>query len=284
VEARPRRRRVCRARNGGLAMKGSDMHTPENGSPPRRRRRWVLGAALAVTALVTVAVPVAWATDIFADVPTASPHHDDINAVFGARITGGCATGPPALYCPSDPVRRDQMASFLRRGFGRAGSSGTTAGVVLTDTFQSIASRTMTSGGTTGGSGFVVLMGSATFDNASGNIVENNRIEFRLREVETGFTSNVSYTMLHAITDPLPSAIPSDSVMKQWQFSIPTGVTRTYSLDARVAFPSPPDGTVNALNRLMTVMYFPFGPSGTASPLGTAGEPGTPVGQSTPEN
>ena len=31
-------------------------------------------------------------------------------------ITGGCATGP-LRYCPSDPVTRAQMATFIERAF-----------------------------------------------------------------------------------------------------------------------------------------------------------------------
>jgi xanthosine utilization system XapX-like protein len=88
---------------------------------PRTRRRRVLVALLAVAVL---AVPVAWASHDFGDVPTASPHHDDVTAIRQAGITTGC--NPPAntAYCPDQPVRRDQMASFLRRGLGRVGLSG----------------------------------------------------------------------------------------------------------------------------------------------------------------
>ena len=46
----------------------------------------------------------------FADVPDSSPFHDDIIAVATAGITGGCGG---ADFCPTSPVRRDQMAVFL---------------------------------------------------------------------------------------------------------------------------------------------------------------------------
>ena len=46
----------------------------------------------------------------FADVSTSSPFHDDILAIATAGITGGCGGGN---YCPTSPVRRDQMAAFL---------------------------------------------------------------------------------------------------------------------------------------------------------------------------
>jgi hypothetical protein len=48
----------------------------------------------------------------FADVPASSPFHDDIVAIATAGITGGCGG---ANYCPTSPVRRDQMAAFLLR-------------------------------------------------------------------------------------------------------------------------------------------------------------------------
>jgi hypothetical protein len=89
---------------------------------PRRWRTRVL-ASLAVA--VVVAVPAAWASHTFADVPTDNPHHADVTAIRNAGITMGCSPGPPALYCPSDGVRRDQMASFMRRGFGQANQKTT---------------------------------------------------------------------------------------------------------------------------------------------------------------
>lgn len=86
--------------------------------PSRRTVLRSIAVGLGVLAVAgMLAVSVAWATDLFADVPTASPHHDDVNALARAGVTGGCA---PGLYCPGDPVRRDQMASFLRRGLGRS--------------------------------------------------------------------------------------------------------------------------------------------------------------------
>jgi hypothetical protein len=89
---------------------------------PRRRS---LKLALALVAALVVAVPVAWATDRFGDVPAASPHHNDINTIADAGITGGCNPPTNTLYCPGDAVRRDQMATFLTRGLGRIAVSQT---------------------------------------------------------------------------------------------------------------------------------------------------------------
>ena len=52
-------------------------------------------------------------------------HVGDINALAAAGITLGCDTN---RFCPSDPVQRDQMASFLTRAFELA--PATSAGFV----------------------------------------------------------------------------------------------------------------------------------------------------------
>jgi hypothetical protein len=59
--------------------------------------------AIIIVCLVAMAVPAAWASDRFADVPTDNPHHDDINTIARAGVTRGCT---PALYCPGDNVTR----------------------------------------------------------------------------------------------------------------------------------------------------------------------------------
>jgi hypothetical protein len=91
----------------------------------RGRRATTIGIVLG--GVLAIAVPVVLASHQFADVPSASPHHEDISAIRGAGITAGCA---PGLYCPDQFVRRDQMATFLRRGLGRV-ALGT---VILDDT------------------------------------------------------------------------------------------------------------------------------------------------------
>jgi hypothetical protein len=49
-------------------------------------------------------------TGVFDDVPCPSPFANWIEALAGEQITGGCGAG---IYCPANPVRRDQMAVFL---------------------------------------------------------------------------------------------------------------------------------------------------------------------------
>lgn len=57
----------------------------------------------------------------FVDVLPSSPHFGNVNAVAERAITAGCDT-TGQRYCPDQPVRRDQMASYLSRAFDRASS------------------------------------------------------------------------------------------------------------------------------------------------------------------
>ncbi len=54
-------------------------------------------------------------TGVFGDVPCSSTFAPWIEAMAAEGITGGCQLSPP-LYCPANPVRRDQMAVFLLKG------------------------------------------------------------------------------------------------------------------------------------------------------------------------
>jgi hypothetical protein len=248
------------------------MHSPETEGRSRRvrmPRRWWSRLLLGGIVLAALLAPAAWANHQFSDVPTASPHHADISAIASVGITGGCA---PGLYCPTQAVQRDQMASFIRRGLPRTGSSGTTADVTLTGSFADIAQDSITTGGSAGGgSGFVVLLGSFTIHGDVGTLPASSRIEYKFVHDNTGFESNVS----EASVDPSSVSNPSASAMKQWVFTVPTGSTQTFSLQARVA--SAGGGTISARSRLITLLYIPFGPSGTSSPTGTQGTPTGPA-------
>jgi uncharacterized delta-60 repeat protein len=58
------------------------------------------------------------ATGDFADVPVSSPYARWIEEIHARRITSGCGAN---LYCPDDPVRREQMAVFLSVTFNLPG-------------------------------------------------------------------------------------------------------------------------------------------------------------------
>jgi RHS repeat-associated protein len=55
------------------------------------------------------------AVGVFSDVPTSNPHAKFIEEIARRGITGGCGTG---IYCPTNPVTRAQMATFLSKTWG----------------------------------------------------------------------------------------------------------------------------------------------------------------------
>jgi hypothetical protein len=91
---------------------------------PIARRAAALAATLIVAASLLAVQPraVLAADPTFTDIG-ASPFQTEIEFLVDAGITQGC--NPPAntMYCPTDPVRRDQMASFLGRGLYLAPAS-----------------------------------------------------------------------------------------------------------------------------------------------------------------
>jgi hypothetical protein len=68
------------------------------------------GAALAFLLGATLVL----ASHQYGDVPTTNSFHDDIDWLTTNGITNGCSADP-ALYCPTSPVTRGQMAAFLHR-------------------------------------------------------------------------------------------------------------------------------------------------------------------------
>ncbi len=54
---------------------------------------------------------------VFGDVPVDQWYAQAVEAIRLAGITTGCSASP-VLYCPIDPVKRDQMATFVARALG----------------------------------------------------------------------------------------------------------------------------------------------------------------------
>ena len=77
--------------------------------------RWMRRLLIGATALAVMLPAIAIAGDRFTDVPDTDPFHTDIGWLADAGVTAGC--NPPANdeFCPEDPVKRKQMAAFMRR-------------------------------------------------------------------------------------------------------------------------------------------------------------------------
>ncbi|MPZ53432.1 MAG: hypothetical protein GEU79_11995 [Acidimicrobiia bacterium] len=78
-------------------------------------RHWLrLGAVVVLLAALTIS-SVAWASHRFNDVPDSNVFHDDITWLHVNGVTLGCNPPLNSLYCPDDPVTREQMSAFMRR-------------------------------------------------------------------------------------------------------------------------------------------------------------------------
>ena len=65
----------------------------------------------------------------FEDVPTTNPYFHYVETVYVDGVTGGC-NASPLLYCPANPVTRQQMAVFILKSVhGQAYAPPTCAGV-----------------------------------------------------------------------------------------------------------------------------------------------------------
>jgi hypothetical protein len=126
---------------------------------PKPRRKWLLPSVIVV---VILGIPIAaWAAASFADVPESHPFYDEIEAIKAAGITTGsteCAPPVTPAYCPESSVRRDAMAAFMYRGFGR---------ILSSEAFESEDLRAVAIGGTE--SSLIRLTGMAAGAKASGN-------------------------------------------------------------------------------------------------------------------
>lgn len=71
--------------------------------------------ALFLTRAFDGVAPVDTPTGVFEDVPPDASYAAAVEGLRAAGVTQGCGKTPGHYYCPSDHVRRDQIASFLTR-------------------------------------------------------------------------------------------------------------------------------------------------------------------------
>lgn len=126
-------------------------------------------AVLWMTIALVLTIPgTSIAGDRFQDVPSSNIFHDDIGWLADQGVTRGCNPPTNDMFCPDDPVTREQMAAFMRRFADSLdaaaqprlmGSEG--PGVLLTeDTWTSLASFTIN---VPSGGGALLLSGTTGF-------------------------------------------------------------------------------------------------------------------------
>jgi hypothetical protein len=103
---------------------------------PSRFRRITWPAALALALVLAVPLTVV-AAHTFDDVPDSNEFHGSITWLHDNGVTVGCNPPDNTLFCPSDNVTREQMASFMRRFAQTQGS----AGASVNDTGSNVATN-----------------------------------------------------------------------------------------------------------------------------------------------
>jgi hypothetical protein len=250
---------------------------------PRRRLklRW-LGLVAPLAALV-VAVPLAWASHQFTDVPNANPFHNEIGNLAGAGITAGktCVPpGTPPTFCPDEPVVRQAMAAFLNRGFGRAAYQASSALLVPTDGNSIVVgSITLSIGGAPGGTQFVKV------DAAVGTWITSVtgcpcNTGYFIQKVDGNETT---FLHMHTNVDVAPNFVGfrgEELGAVSAIFAVPTASSQTFNL--RAARPAGSTGNVFAYTDL-TAITLPFGSTGSSTlGLEAPGAPAAPSGSPPP--
>jgi hypothetical protein len=226
----------------------------------RHRRLVLLGLCLAL-----VAVPVAWASHQFTDVPDSNPFHGDISAIKTAGITSGktCdVPGTPPTYCPGEGITREAMAAFVHRGFGRTAWT-----VGAPDTFagnaglRDLAVVTINVGGAAGGTAFVKLDG----------VVTSSVTDL------TGCPCGLKFHLLRDGGAPFRDVFVTNSTLGPGGgpgyetgavtavVLVPTATTQTFRLQARRDGSPPIAGSLDAYGDL-TAITAPFGSTGADTP------------------
>ena len=83
-----------------------------------RPGRGITRAEMAVLLARAFSLPLNAASAVlFEDVPEGSWFAPHVGALLDSGVTKGCGVSP-SLYCPNEPVPRDQMGSFLARILG----------------------------------------------------------------------------------------------------------------------------------------------------------------------
>jgi hypothetical protein len=222
-------------------------------------------AAAAVAVALAVGVPLAWAAHQFTDVPDSHPFHDEIGAIRDAGITAGCT---PTQYCPGDFVRRDAMAAFMHRGFGRVAEDHFT-GVAIPEDYEvdgAVATADITPGAAEGiadANGFIKADAviEISRDDAVGcpcTYLADLGLDFG-PFITDGPSVRFTVNAPGQYTIPLTGAIPADAGLHTVEVLI-----------------EGPEGA--EASGYVTATYFPFGPAGGNTGVASASKPGAGSG------
>jgi S-layer family protein len=210
------------------------------------RRLTLIGFIAAIVLAVPMTV---LASHQFSDVPNSSFYHNDIDALVDAGITTGCGGGK---YCPANAVTREQMATFLHRGLGRAAMSNTVIDdtIFVADQWVTVAAVTIEVG-SVGGNQFVEVNGATTVSGVLADCAQCP-VNARLRDAGTGSLTSESYYLLE------PGVFDQDVVARHQVYSATPGA-HTYQLQVRVFQTS---SSLFIANPTITATTYAFGSTG----------------------
>jgi hypothetical protein len=215
----------------------------------RRLRRGFVVAALAMA--IVVLPGVALASHVFTDVPNSHTFHDEIANLSDARITTGCT---PTTYCPENTVTRGQMAGFLNRGLGRAGSSDFQGTVPIPTAATLTGTHTVKVGTVSGGTAQVKVDASISAFLESFTGCPCRAVYWIV--ASTGASSTNYSTQFRGLI----SGFDWQSISISEVFTVPTGVNVTFSIRAQMGFGT---GDVTAYGTITSISA-PFAATGGA--------------------
>jgi len=229
-----------------MRVKVYSIELPTPGWLRRHRRLARVGAAALIFAgLLTPGA--LFASDKFSDVPTDNGFHDDVDALVNAGVTSGCRSD---AYCPANGVTRGQMAGFLHRGLGRTAVVRSTTPVTLEVEATPVATFELLTGGVpAGGTTFVKLDATLTVTADS----------FESCPCTVTATIFNGEGVIGTSTDTISSARPIATIAVTAVDAVPSGTTRTYTLQgSRNSSPA----VIRTAPSAMTAIAAPFGSMG----------------------
>jgi hypothetical protein len=220
-----------------------------------------------------IGVPVAWAT--FGDVPPSNPFYDDINALQGAGITGGCGGGN---FCPNENILRMAEAAFVHRGMPRAGLGFSNGVSVPSANVAELGNVTISVPGVPGNTQFVMIVAQ----------VDTQILSMTGCPCLTSYgiwldSANGGSGDYVAVGDSMNDAVPAagGTTTEGWNTStsmivvpVPTGTTQTFRVLASLTGGT---GTVTGYGTIGAITA-PFGASGSDT-LGAAANAAAAVKQ-----
>lgn len=206
----------------------------------------------------------------FTDVPTSHTFHAAISRLYGARLTTGCSA---TKFCPGANVTRGQMAAFLNRGLGRAAGDVGFSEDDWASLNGAITDIDLLHGGAPGGTAHVLVTATVlAYTDETG--VCPCELGIAIFNDDTGEASPAMFEIISGVerspVDGTSDRYYETSVTVSHLFTVASGVTNTYALEAGIkttASPSPEH--LAAADWTISAVYIPFGANG--------GNPSIPV-------